>query len=349
MAEFFDKPAKARNFAARVTVGLSIGHLSAVVLENELIRMTILAGRGADVIEFLYKPKDLDFAWQTATGVRGNALPSEPSDDVASFMDEYPGGWQTIFPNGGPPSHYAGATFGQHAEVAVLPWEYEVLEDSEARVSVRFFVKTKKIPFLVEKIFTLVSGSAKCEIEEQVTNLSEEQHRAMWGFHFTFGAPFLALDSHISIQEPATVLPHMYGNDGPIRRVGSEEKFAWPFGRGADGELIDFSRLPKPETPGEMLYLQNLSAGWYRIDTPSKAMAVEVSWDKDLFPHLWYWQEYGYSKDAPWFGKHYNIGLEPFSSFPTNGIAEAIENGSALTFAPHEVKRQLLTFEPIAL
>jgi hypothetical protein len=36
--------------------------------------------------------------------------------------------------------------------------------------------------------------------------------------------------------------------------------------------------------------------------------------------------------DAPWFGKHYNIGLEPFSSYPSSGIAEAVENGSALLF-----------------
>jgi hypothetical protein len=61
-----------------------------------------------------------------------------------------------------------------------------------------------------------------------------------------------------------------------------------------------------------------------------------VEWDAATMPYLWYWQEYGASEGYPWYGRHYNIGLEPFSSYPTNGLAEAVENGSALTFGPRE-------------
>lgn len=349
MVEFFEKPAKARNYGARVTTRISIGYLPAVVLENELIRMTVLAGRGADVVEFLYKPKDLDFAWQTTTGVRGNALPSQPKDDISSFMDEYPGGWQTIFPNGGPPSQANGIAFGQHAEVSVLPWEYEVIEDSAAKVSVRFSVLTKKMPFRVEKVFTLKAGSTKCEIQEHVTNLSGDSHETMWGFHFTFGPPFLTEDSKITVEDPAMVLAHDYGADGPLRRVGSNEEFAWPKGRNSQGEIVDFSLLPVRGTPGEMLYIHKSPIGWYRVESPSHSMAAEVCWDNTLFPYLWFWQEYGYSQEAPWYGKHYNIGLEPFSSYPTSGVAEAIENGTSLSFAPHESKMQSLSFELFSL
>jgi hypothetical protein len=264
-------------------------------------------------------------------------------------MDEYPGGWQTIFPNGGPPSQSMGITFGQHAEVAVLPWDYEVLVDSAERVSVRFFVLAKKLPFRVEKIFTLESGSAKCEIEERISNLSRDSHKTMWGFHFTFGPPFLSEDSKIEVKKPTTVLAHDYGADRPIRRVGDTDEFAWPIGSSSSGEPIDFSSLPEHGTPSEMLYLHNSPSGWYRVETPSKSMAVEVSWNNSLFPYLWYWQEFGNSKEAPWYGKHYNIGLEPFSSFPTSGIAAAIENGTALAFDPYETKTQKISFELFAL
>jgi hypothetical protein len=48
-------------------------------------------------------------------------------------------------------------------------------------------------------------------------------------------------------------------------------------------------------------------------------------------PYLWFWQEFGASRFYPWYGRNYNVGLEPFSSHPTNGIEEAIENGSALS------------------
>jgi len=349
MVEHFDRAAKVRNFGCRVTEHLSIGHLAAVVIENEKLRITILAGRGADVVEYLYKPKDLDFAWQTSTGVRGNALPDSPKDDMDSFMDEYPGGWQTIFPNGGPPSTYRGINFGQHAEVAVLPWEYEVLEDSVERSSVKFTVFTKKVPFKVEKVFSINANSGKCEISERIINLSNESHQTMWGTHFTFGPPFLGPDSTIAIAEPAVVVPQIHEGEQPTRRLGTSEKFSWPVGQDITGHAVDFSQLPPFGTPNEMLYVTEMPTGFYRVISPSRQMAAEVTWDNTLFPFLWYWQEYGFSKDAPWFGRHYNIGLEPFSSFPTNGIAKAIENQSALTFAARAEKIQNLTFEVLEI
>jgi hypothetical protein len=67
-------------------------------------------------------------------------------------------------------------------------------------------------------------------------------------------------------------------------------------------------------------------------------LAIEFEWDKNIFPYLWYWQEFGRSNEYPWFGKNFNIGLEPFSSFPTNGISEAVNNQSALQFGPGEKK-----------
>ena len=56
-------------------------------------------------------------------------------------------------------------------------------------------------------------------------------------------------------------------------------------------------------------------------------------------PYLWYWQEFGASEGYPWYGRHYNIGLEPFSSYPTDGLAEAVANGSALVWRPRAQRR----------
>ena len=53
-------------------------------------------------------------------------------------------------------------------------------------------------------------------------------------------------------------------------------------------------------------------------------------------PYLWYWQEFGATEGYQWYGRPYTTGLEPFSSYPTNGLAEAVENGTALTFGPRE-------------
>ena len=127
-----------RNWGPRLREYDVAGGLRAVFLENELLRVGVLADRGTDVFELLYKPRDLDFAWLSANGVRDARTASPGSSDV--FVDTYPGGWQEVLPNGGAPSSYAGAHYGQHDEVSLVPWDYEVVEDGEEAVAVRFTV-----------------------------------------------------------------------------------------------------------------------------------------------------------------------------------------------------------------
>ncbi len=73
-----------------------------VSLENELLRVGVLADKGTDVFEFNYKPKDMDFVWLTAGGVRNpTSYLSTSPDTLATFVDYYPGGWQEILPESG--------------------------------------------------------------------------------------------------------------------------------------------------------------------------------------------------------------------------------------------------------
>lgn len=57
------------------------------------------------------------------------------------------------------------------------------------------------------------------------------------------------------------------------------------------------------------------------------------------------WGEFGAWKDYPWWGEAYVLGLEPFSSHPTNGLASAVDNGSALTLAGGESRTLRLRAE----
>jgi hypothetical protein len=89
-----------------------------VSLENQFLRVSVLAGKGTDIVEFNYKPRDLDFVWLTPGGVHNPAsfLSTSP-DPLATFVDTYPGGWQEVFPNGGAPAISLGASFGQQSEI----------------------------------------------------------------------------------------------------------------------------------------------------------------------------------------------------------------------------------------
>ena len=311
-----------------------------VFLENERLRVGVLADKGTDVIEFNYKPRDVDFVWLATGGVRDpTSYLSTSPDSLATFMDHYPGGWQEVFPNGGAPSFYLGARFGQHGEVSNLPWDYEITEDDERAIAVRFSVRTQKTPFRLDKTLRLRSGEGKLRVEETLKNESGVSLNAMWGHHIAFGRPFLEEGCRIRLPEGATVVPH----EDPIhpegRRIKGGRTYAWPIVEDEAGASVDLSVLPEAGTMSEMLYLKDLSEGWYEVENPKKALALRVEWDVEQMPYLWFWQEYGASGFYPWYGRHYNIGLEPFSSYPTNGIAEAVSNGTAMLMGTREERR----------
>jgi Domain of unknown function (DUF4432) len=327
-----------RNWGARI---LEYEHkgMRVVFLENEKLRVGVLVDKGTGIIEFNHKPTDTDFVWLAPGGVRNpTSYLSTAPDPLATFLDYYPGGWQEIFPNGGAPSSSLGASFGQHGEVSNLPWDYRLVEDGEDGVAVRFSVRTQKTPFLLEKLLRLRSGEGGIQFEETLTNESAVHLRAMWGHHIVFGRPFLEEGCRVRMPEGTSVVPHDDPIDPDGRRVRGGESYSWPLAADESGAEVDLSVLPARGTPSEIVYIKDLSEGWYEIDNPMKNLGFRVEWAVRQMPYLWFWQEFGASSFYPWYGRNYNVGLEPFSSFPTNGIEEAVENGTALSIGPSETK-----------
>jgi hypothetical protein len=334
-----------RNWGARVHES-SVHDMRTVVLENRRLRITVLVEKGTDIIELLHKPTDVDLAWLTAGGVRDpRSYLSTSPDPLATFTDYYPGGWQEVFPSGGAPSTFNGATFGQHGEVSNLPWDYTIHEDNEHSVAVTFTVRTQKTPFLLEKTLRLTSDDPVLFIDERVTNESDVTLRAMWGHHLAFGHPFLAPGDTIELPHGLTVIPHE-GDIGPSGRRVTKEEGRWPVVSGIDGQRLDLHILPEPGTASELVYLTGFGdEGQYAIRSARHNVAFRLIWDAKVLPYCWFWQEFGAITGYPWYGRHYNIGLEPFSSYPTNGLADAVENGTAMTLEPREQRSLRLRAE----
>ncbi|MFD1934692.1 DUF4432 family protein [Nonomuraea mangrovi] len=313
-----------RNWAARLRE-ITIEGMRALVLENERLRVTVLADKGGDVVEFLHKPSDTDLVWLSPQGLR-RPLPQQAADDVGAFLDHYEGGWQEVFPNGGAPSVYRGARLAQHGEVAGLPWSVEVLSDSPEEVAVRLAVRTRRLPYRVEKVFRIASGTAALELEGRVTNEAGVALHAMWGHHLVYGRPFLRPGARIRVPEGVTVIPHASSID--------------PLGRRAEELFV----APPEGAPSEIVYLTGFDHGWYEVLAD---IGVRVEWDADVMPYLWLWQEVGASKDWPWWGRAYVVGLEPFSSMPTDGLSTAVDNGTAMLLGPGESRTARLRAEVI--
>ncbi|MGI5285488.1 DUF4432 family protein [Nonomuraea polychroma] len=334
-----------RNWAARLR-HVVIDGLRAVVLENELLRVTVVPDKGGDVVEFLHKPTDTDFVWLSPQGLRSpHDHLQGAADDVAQFVDHYEGGWQEVFPSGGAPSEYRGARLAQHGEVAGLPWSYEVTADSEDAVGIRLSVRTRRLPYRMEKVFRLRSGAAALEIESMAANDSPVALHAMWGQHIVYGRPFLRPGARIRLPEGVQVIPHTTAIDPAGRRVRAGGPWTWPIVPADGGGHTDLSMVQEPGSPSDIVYLTGFNEGWYEI---SGDIGMRVEWDASLLPYLWMWQELGASTGYPWWGRAYTVGLEPFSSMPTDGLAAAVANGTALVLDPYETTTLKMRAEVMA-
>ena len=148
-----------RNWGARIRE-YTHQDMQLVVLENELLGVGVLAGKGADIVELNDKPRDLDLVWLSPNGVQNPRSSAGTSrDPLATFVETYPGGWQEIFPNGGAPSSYSGAQYGQHDETFALAWDAEIVEDTTEAIAVRFTVHTHKVPCVIEKTMRMVTAA----------------------------------------------------------------------------------------------------------------------------------------------------------------------------------------------
>jgi len=323
-----------RTHGCRISDAWTYRGLRTAILENELLRVVVLIDKGADVYQLVHKPTDVDFLWRSPWGVRDPTrfLPTSGSP-TSVWLDVYEGGWQTVLPAGGYPSSYAGAELGLHAEVNTMPWDAVVAEDTLERVGLRCWVRTYRMPFYVEKSFSLTKDSAVLDVEETVVNEGEEPVPCVWGQHIALGGDLL--DEHCVIDLPGGRIINHPEEFHSNNRLKAGYEGPWPWSEGEDGGRIDMRLVPPRSARfNDQSYFTDLPEGWYALTNRRLEVGFGLVFPKELFPYVWYWQMFGGGFGYPWYGRTYNIGLEPFTSYPNAGLQAAIENGTALTFQP---------------
>lgn len=303
--------------------------LQTVVMENEIIKMTILVDKGADIIELVYKPLNLDLMWHSPLSLKNylKRIPSIHRSD-GYFLDFFEGGWQEILPSGGGPCVYKGAELGLQGETWGIPWDYSILQDSPDEVVLEVKVRTYRTPFLLSKTITLQSGSPKIIISEKLTNESPEDMDIMWGHHPTFGPPFF--DSSCRLDIPAKWIETAKDSFSPNSRLSTSGKWEWPNGLTIGGEFVDLSKAESASAHTcDLCYLTGLKEGWYALTNQAQKVGFALSWPKEIFQTVWLWQVYGGAVGHPWYSRTYCCGIEPWTSYLASGVTEAVQNGTA--------------------
>lgn len=323
-----------RNYGCRIKEYIVNG-IRAVSIENSLIRVGILLDKGADIYEFVYKPKDIDFMWRSYQGLRNCHFHGAVDLENGNFMDYYEGGWQELFPNIGRRCDYKGISYGMHGEVSLMPWDMEILRDETDSVSVKLFVRTARTPYYLEKILTLYENELTLYTEETVINEGLEEMQFTWGQHPALGGNFL--DEHCEIiLEGMPKVKAINADLGKTSPLAPDAEGIWPKVKTRNGMDIDLSQVPSPESRTYMEFaLYDLKSPYYEVKNKRLNVGFGMKWDKAIYPNIWVWQMFGGGEGYPFYGRAYTLALEPWSSVPPC-LVDAIDNGSAITIKPNE-------------
>lgn len=315
-----------RNYGCRLRQYEQNG-VAMLSLENRQIKVVMALGKGADIVEFVYKPLDVDYMWHSFNPVQALHTQSVAPKN-GNFLDTYAGGWQELFPTYGGPADFCGGEIGIHGEACVYPWECRVLTDTPERVEVLLSLRTVRSPFLLEKTVRLEENEAVLHLHQKVTNLGSKAQDFMWGHHPAFGHPFLddSVRLHVpgtpKVTVPASTIAHRCPFD-------KETAGQWPNLPGKDGKEIAMDRAYAPEEKLYMEYaLSELEGGCYELVNHRLGLGMRMHWDETLFPYLWVWGLYCGIEEYPWFGRSYVMAVEPWSSLP--GSYQAARDGNCL-------------------
>lgn len=309
-------------------------------MENEHLRVEILAGKGGDVTEIRDKRTDVNVLFEAPHEWYGlDQAGVGVSDGEFDFLDHYPGGWQDVLPVAGGPSTAGGAPLAQHGETPIVPWDATVTDEGD-RVAAELSVDLSRYPFRVERELSLSANEPELRLEERVTNEGEVAVDYSWLQHIALGEPLVGPEATLEADcERVIVDPD---HDPGTRRLPKGETFDWP-GNALDDD-VDLRTFPsKAERVHDIAALADFSDGSYTVANPSIDLSVTVDFDADLYEYVWYWGAFGGFEAAPFFGRNYNVGLEPATSRPVAGLERAKENGTANRLAADESVETTLT------
>lgn len=329
-----EKYVHTRNYGCRIRHYIRDG-IRLVSMENKVIKAVFALDKGADIVELVYKPEDLDYMWHSFNELKTINHQSTKASTGGNFLDSYAGGWQELFPTYGGPANFHGGEIGIHGEACLYPWECETVEDTPECVGLRFTLRTVRTPFLLEKTVYIRESSSSLEMHQKVTNLASTRQEFMWGHHPAFGWPFIDENTRLSLKgEPTVTVPEStIAQRCPFAR---ETVGKWPMLPDKNGKEMDMSKAYAHEDKIYMEYaVSDLAEGKYELINEKLNLGIRLKWDAAVFRYLWIWGMYCGHEDYPWFGRAYTMAVEPWSSLPGD-FETASKNGETLSLEAGE-------------
>ena len=312
--------------------GWDVVRLTAGQLEADVV-----PGKGGDVLAVRHRGRDL--LWQAPWGLRARGALATKGSSAAGLIEAYPGGWQTVFPNGGGACEQHGVEWGMHGEAWLAPWDVVAADDTAVTLSTRLV----RSPFRLTKTIRLEPEGVR--VEESARNEGGVAVEVMWSHHPAFGAPLLGAGAVLDTNAAEFIADD--GAGAPTREPAPASRGPWPVVAG-----VDLRRLPGPDETRERFgYLTGFpEQAHVEVRNAGIGLAVRLRWSARELPYAWYWLEAHATPGFPWYQGVYVLGIEPATSWPGQGLVAVREKtGTQVSIGPGEERSIRIALDVVEL
>lgn len=293
----------------------SLAGMETLTLESDTLSVVVLLGKGADILSIVDRASGVDPLLRAPWGVRDPRLGLPVGSPLVQWIERYPGGWQELLPNFGPPCTHGGIEHTMHGEAAVMPWRAEVVAEDDDAVEVLLEIELLLTPLRLERRMRLERGQRVIALRERLSNAGSTEVDFIWGHHPAMGAPFLSPACRLDVGARELAVDADYTSAFLPLEPGSRVAWEGPIQQ-------ELSELPVAGVRRDMVaYFLGFDQGWWAVTNRQLRVGFGLSWDASTFPFACFWHELGASDGFPWFGRGYALALEPVSSWPASGIA----------------------------
>lgn len=264
----------------------------AIILENDLIKLTLLPGWGSKIVSIIYKPLNYETLWQNPGENYIKTGYGEPYEkgEFSGFDEMFPSISRCIY-EGYP---WAGIEIPDHGEVWSIPWDYGLGGDL-----VRLWVNGVRFPYQLEKRVFL--EKERIYLKYRAINESSFDLDFIWAAHPLFNAaPGMEFIVPGGMDKVINSVP------GPrLKEYGKVYDF--PIAKLFDGRELNLGIVPERNDFGYQKYYFSgkMTEGWCILYDRIKKLNIGLTFPEDRVPYLGVWVNEG-----GWEGQ-YNIAPEP--------------------------------------
>ena len=279
-------------------------------LENQYITVVVNPINGGTIshIGNSLDPTTNVLAWYEWDAPEPMSVAYPENESETHWLSRYRGGWQFLTPNAGNECVHEGQRHSCHGESSILPWTIVSKSNDQVTLEVTIFDSLR-----VQRILEIDSENAIFRVHTQITNTTQ-------------------------VVQEIVIVEHIAFQGSTEARIDAPEKSTWAFPKGFEedgGEPMLWSesgkgrpdlRAPIESAYERLAFLHSGNEGWVKIVDKERGTGALLTWDKKIFPFLWYWQE-RFSPRFPFFKRAEITGLEPASCYPDDALTGASKGG----------------------